>query len=77
MTTAIILLNTDPGKDQKVAQELKKIEGVEGVCLVSGLYDVVATVRDKSSEEILKTVYHKIRPLAGVRSSHSMFRLEV
>ncbi|MBI5420320.1 MAG: Lrp/AsnC ligand binding domain-containing protein [Deltaproteobacteria bacterium] len=77
MTTAILLVNTDPGKDQSAAQSLKKIEGVEGVYLVSGNYDVVATVRGESSEEILKTVYTKIRPLAGVRSTHTMFCLGV
>ncbi|MEE8503434.1 MAG: Lrp/AsnC ligand binding domain-containing protein [candidate division NC10 bacterium] len=77
MTMAIILVNADPGKDRAVAQGLKKIKGVEGVYLVSGLYDVVATVRGESSEEILGTVYDKIRRLAGVRGSHTMFCLEV
>ncbi len=77
MATAIILVNTDPGKDRKVAQGLKKIKGVSGIYLVSGLYDVVATVRGGSTEEILGTVYDKIRRLAGVRSSHTMFCLEV
>jgi len=77
MTTAIILVNSDPGKDQKVAKELKKIKGVEGVCLVSGLYEVVATVRGESSEEILQTVYQKVRTIAGVRDSHTMFCLDV
>lgn len=77
MTTAIILVNTDSGKDRKVAQGLKKISGVEGVCLVSGLYEVVATIRGESPEEVLKTVYDKIRPLSGVRDSHTMFCLEV
>ena len=77
MTTAIILVNTDPGKDQKVAKELKKIKGVEGVCLVSGLYEVVATVRGKSSEEVLQTVYQQVRRLGGVRDSHTMFCLDV
>ena len=77
MTKAIILINADPGKDQKVAKELKKIKGVEGIFLVSGLYDLVATLRGESSEEILKTVYDRIRGLGGVRSSHTMFCLEV
>ncbi len=77
MTMAIILVNADPGKDRAVAQGLKKIKGVEGVYLVSGLYDVVATVRGESSEEILGTVYDKIRRLAGVRGSHTMFCLGV
>ena len=76
MTTAIILVNAEPGKDQNVAKELKKIKGVEGVCLVSGLYEVVATVRVASSEEILQIVYQKVRRLSGVRDSHTMFCLD-
>jgi len=77
MTTAIVLVTADPGKDRAVAQGLKKIKGVEGVCLVSGLYDIIATVRGESSEEVLGTVYDKIRRLGGVRGSHTMFCLEV
>lgn len=76
MTTAIILINTESGKDRKVAQGLKKIGGVEEICLVSGLYEVVATIRADSAEEILATVYDKVRPLSGVRDSHTMFCLE-
>jgi DNA-binding Lrp family transcriptional regulator len=76
MAIAIILINADPGKDRKVAQALNKIKGVSGICLVSGLYDVVATLRGGSSEEILATVYDKIRGLSGVRGSHTMFCLE-
>ncbi len=76
MAMAIILMTADPGKDRKVAQALKKIKGVSGICLVSGLYDVVATVRGGTSEEILATVYDKIRGLSGVRGSHTMFCLE-
>ncbi|MEE9153153.1 MAG: Lrp/AsnC family transcriptional regulator [candidate division NC10 bacterium] len=77
MATAIILVNSDPGKDRKVAQGLKKIKGVSGIYLVSGLYDVVATIRGSSSEEILGTIYDRIRGLSGVRGSHTMFCLEV
>jgi DNA-binding Lrp family transcriptional regulator len=77
MTTAIILVNADPGKDRAVARRLKKIKGVDGVYLVSGLYDVVATIRGRSAEAVLGTVYDKIRGLAGVRGSHTMFGLKV
>lgn len=76
MAMALVLINADPGKDRTVAQSLKKIKGVSGIYLVSGLYDVVATVRGGSAEEILATVYDKIRGLSGVRSSHTMFCLE-
>lgn len=77
MAMAIVLVNADPGKDRAVARTLKKIKGVSGVCLVSGLYDVVATVRAATAEQVLATVYDKVRRLAGVRGSHTMFCLEV
>ena len=77
MAMAIVLVTADPGKDRAVAQALKKIQGVKGVSLVSGLYDVVATVQGASTEQILATVYDKIRRIAGVRGSHTMFCLEV
>lgn len=76
MAMAIILINADPGKDRKVAQALKKIKGMSGICLVSGLYDVVATLRGSHAEKVLATVYDKVRGLAGIRSSHTMFCLE-
>ncbi len=51
MAMAIMLVNVDPGKDRAVARALKKVKGVKGVCLVSGLYDVVATVRAGTSAD--------------------------
>ena len=77
MAMAIVLISPEPGKDRKVANEVKKLKGVERVFLVSGLYDVVATVRARTAEEILALVYDKIRPILGVKNSQTMFALEV
>lgn len=77
MAMAIVLISAEPGKDRKVANEVKKLKGVERVFLVSGLYDVVATVRAGTAEEILALVYDKIRPTPGVKGSQTMFALEV
>ena len=77
MTLAIVLISAEPGKDRKVANEVKKLKGVEKVFLVSGLYDVVARVQGASTEEIIAFVYDKIRPIPGIKSSQTMFALEV
>ena len=77
MAMAIVLISTEPGKDRKVANELKKLEGVEKVFLVSGLYDVVARVKAASAEAIIALVYDKVRPVPGVKNSQTMFALEV
>ena len=77
MALAILLITAVPGKDREVANEVKKVKGVEKAFLVSGLYDVVARVQGANTEEILATVYDKIRPIPGVKSSQTMFVLEV
>ena len=77
MAMAIVLISAEPGKDRKVANELKNVKGVEKAFLVSGLYDVVARVQGGNAEEILGLVYDKIRPIPGVTGSHTMFVLEV
>jgi DNA-binding Lrp family transcriptional regulator len=73
MATALVLITADPGKDRAVAKKVKAVPGAEGVCLVSGLYDVVATVKGSGAREVLDTVYDKIRTIPGVRGSHTMF----
>ena len=77
MAMAIVLISAEPGKDRKVANQVKKLKGVERAFLVSGLYDVVVTARARTAEEILALVYDKIRPIPGVEGSQTMFALEV
>jgi len=77
MALAIVLIAAEPGKDRKVASQVKKLEGADKAFLVSGLYDVVVRIQGKSAEDILALVYDKIRPISGVKNSHTMFALEV
>jgi DNA-binding Lrp family transcriptional regulator len=77
MAFVIVLIAAEPGKDRRVATKAKNLAGVEKVFLVSGLYDVVVRIQEKSTEEILALVYDKIRPIPRVRSSHTMFALDV
>lgn len=77
MAMAIVLISAEPGKDRKVANEVKKLKGVEKTFLVSGQHDVMARIKGKTSEEILALVYDKIRPIPGVKGSQTMFALEV
>jgi len=77
MSLAMVFISAEPGKDRKVANEVKKLKGVDGTFLVSGQYDVMARIKGKTSEEILALVYDKIRPIPGVESSQTMFALEV
>lgn len=77
MGIAIVLISAEAGKDRKVAKELKRLKGVEKAFLVSGQYDVAATVKARTTEEVLALVYDKVRSIPGVKSSRTMFALEV
>lgn len=73
MERALVLITAEPGKDRAVARKVKRVPGAEGVCLVSGLYDVVVTVKGPTAKGLLDTVYDRIRTIPGVRGSHTMF----
>ena len=76
MAEALILINTEAGLDTKAAKTLKQVKGASDVFLVSGLYDVVATVKGDSAEDVLKIVYGKIRTIEGIEATHTMFCME-
>lgn len=76
MARAVVLLNTEAGLDTEAARFLKGVDGVSDVYLISGLYDVVATVTGDSAEDVLRTVYDHVRTIDGIEASHTMFCME-
>lgn len=44
MVKAYILIETEVGKMEEVIESISQIEGVKSADLVTGLYDVIATV---------------------------------
>ncbi len=76
MAQALILVNTEAGLDTESAQTLQGVKGASDVFLVSGLYDVVATVKGDTAEDVLKIVYNQIRTIEGIEATHTMFCME-
>ena len=76
MALALVLINTEAGFETQSAQTLQGVKGASDVFLVSGLYDVVATVKGDTAEDVLKIVYNKIRTIEGIEATHTMFCME-
>ncbi|MCB7128441.1 MAG: Lrp/AsnC family transcriptional regulator [Candidatus Brocadiales bacterium] len=76
MARAVVLLNTEAGLDTETARALQGVGGVSDVYLVSGIYDVVATVTGETAEDVLQIVYNNVRTIEGIEASHTMFCLE-
>lgn len=69
MPTAIVLINSEIGKEMDILGELCKMPEVEKAFLVYGVYDVVARVKADSMETLESSVTSKVRKLKGIRST--------
>ncbi|HEY4673154.1 MAG TPA: Lrp/AsnC ligand binding domain-containing protein [Nitrososphaerales archaeon] len=58
---------------QEMIQSLKSISGVSEALAVSGQWDVLATVRGQSYEEILAKTIQEISQIDGIRTSETTF----
>ncbi len=58
---------------QDVIQSLKSISGVTEALAVSGQWDILATVRGQSYEEILQKSVQEISKIDGIRTSETAF----
>jgi DNA-binding Lrp family transcriptional regulator len=65
MVNAYVLICCDLAASEKVVEELEKIDGVQEVSPVSGVYDIVARI-SASTEEELKSIYMDIRKMKKV-----------
>ena len=69
MRRAFVLINTNPGTDTVLQSELKKVEGIVGVYLVYGVFDMVVIIEAESEEQIKDIVFSRIRTLKYLRST--------
>lgn len=58
---------------QEIIQSLKSISGVSEALAVSGQWDILATVRGQSYEEILVKTIKEISQIDGIRTSETTF----
>ena len=65
MVHAYVLICCDLAASEKVVEELEKIDGVQEVSPVSGVYDIVARIYATTEEE-LKSIYMDIRKMKKV-----------
>jgi DNA-binding Lrp family transcriptional regulator len=65
MVNAYVLICCDLAASEKVVEELEKIDGVQEVSPVSGVYDIIARI-SATTEDELKSIYMEIRKMKKV-----------
>jgi len=69
MPSAIVILNTDIGRENEVAESISGIPGVESSQVVYGVYDVVAKVSANTNDQLDAMIMSRIRQVPFVRST--------
>ncbi len=76
MPMAYVLINTEPKYMEQVVKTLEKLDSVEEIFPVYGVYDVVAKIQADSMDKLKEIVTWKVRSLKEVRSTITMLILE-
>ncbi len=74
---AYILIKTAPGKDRSIVQALRGRKAIDSADVVTGPYDVIATVGAPDSDAILDIVINDIRYVEGVIDTVTCFAVQV
>ncbi len=72
MPIAYILINTEIGAEKQVIRALKRVEGVEEVNTLWGVYDIIANVKSESMEELKNIITHHIEKIGQINSKLTM-----
>lgn len=73
---AYVLITTETGAVKSVLNSLKKIDAVEDIYMVYGVYDIIVTVKAETMDKLKKIVTWDLRSLDRIRSTLTMIVVE-
>jgi DNA-binding Lrp family transcriptional regulator len=76
MPKAFVLMNAELGSEDSLVSDLRKLDSVNEVYQVYGVYDIVAQVEADTMEKVKETITWKLRKLNGVKSTLTMIVME-
>ena len=76
MPISYVLINIEPGSEEEVLKEVRKVPNVKDCHRIYGLYDMIAKVEADSMDGLKEIITWKIRRLPGVRSTLTTIVIE-
>ena len=77
MVQAYVLITAAIGKVRQVSKDLKRVQGVKSVHVVTGPYDVIVFVEAKDLATITDTVLDRIHKVKGVVDTNTAIVAEL
>ncbi len=72
MVTSIVLINTERGSVNTVAEQIAGMEGVSEVYSVSGNYDLIAIIRVQDNDALANLVTTHLRGIDAITQTETM-----
>ena len=76
MPMAYVLLNTEIGSELNVLEALKKVEGVKEAHNLWGVYDIIASVKADTMDELTFIITERIKEIGKVNAKLTMIITE-
>jgi DNA-binding Lrp family transcriptional regulator len=76
VTIAYVLIKSDLGAEQKVIEQLEKLEQVVRIDRTFGDYDMVVKMESEHIEKIRETISSNIKKIDKVRSTRTLVKRE-
>ncbi len=76
MAVAIVLINTDIGKETEVFERLKKVPNVREAYITYGTFDIVVKIEANNLNELNNIITREIRNMPGIRSTLTLIGVE-
>lgn len=77
MTTALVLVKLESGKEKQVLEKLKVVDGVSHITAVFGRWDLVLDIEAKDLAELSWLVISKIRRIKGIQSTETLITTSI
>lgn len=74
---AFVLIETAVGKTKEVYSALEKLEGIKTIDVVTGPYDIIATVEGADLNSIGNLVTSRMHPIAGITRTVTCLSIRV
>jgi len=76
VTIAYVLIKSDLGEEQKVIEQLEKLEQVVRIDRTFGDYDMVVKMESEHIEKIRETISKNIKKIDKVRATRTLVKRE-
>jgi DNA-binding Lrp family transcriptional regulator len=76
MPRAYVLINVEPGAEDKVLKQLRSISVVEEAFVSYGVYDLIVRIKADTMDELKEAVTHKIRTTSQVLTTLTLIITE-